>query len=227
MIGGSWTNALYAVLPDVRCNIYEEAGPLTLEKSKSVGTVTPTEYFEIEFEIEFHSLCNNPTGNWGNGCGVFLIGPPNDPVSPSQRYPILFTANKDQGNSENKWYTRLTTGFSTDGGLGQEINFENKSDIISTGIRYNVYVAITPNTYTVNIDGLSKNLIFDVDRTIPSQNYNIYLAHDSIKPANGTLYNICIRSSSSSLYGETTYIFNDPSWYSRTPSIGNQIGTID
>eukprot|EP01084_Bolivina_argentea_P089355 161240_1 len=27
--------------------------------------------------------------------------------------------------------------------------------------------------------------------------------------------------------GETTYIFNDPSWYSRTPSIGNQIGTID
>ena len=173
---------------------------LSLTHGFRIGTIEIKEYTEIEFDITINSLCENPTGDWGPNemCSVLHIGT----YYYSTRYPLLFIANRNPGNSQNRWYTRLTTGISSlDGCCGTQINFiDDVYEPLTAVGTHHVYVEMRPDVYAVNIDGIEKILEFIPNRSSPNSRLPLYLPSPQERPANASLSNVCIRSSSQSSY---------------------------
>jgi len=190
-------------LSKTNCNEFLSRKGIKLGDGKKVGTVKPESYFEIEFDIVINSKCNNPSGNWGYDaiCSVLSIG---DRSNYWSRYPLLFTANRDQGMNDNKWYTRLTVA-PTDTPIccGKQINFIEQEDraLAEIGVTHRVYVALRPDGYTVIIDGKEKILFENIDRYIPDRKFPLFLSTPFERAADAT--NLCIRSSAKSNYGES------------------------
>ena len=184
------------------CNDYLQTDPVTLSSGTAIARVRPKDYVEIEFDIDIESLCYNPSDGWSSAaiCGVLQIGGNSDPFG--ERYPVIFIANEPMGDSQNYWYSRLTTGFDSDKCCGQGIGFNMDGDESLTAVgMHHVYIRITPDSYSVTIDNMERMIAFMDDRDVPNERLNVYIPTQNERAADAVISNVCIRSSQSNLYG--------------------------